>query len=70
MSQNRNHKWEPRWDDESDSCIEFCRICHTKRRNKVLYFKGAMKRSGTITEYFVDNQWSALKHPPCNQIKK
>ena len=63
---SRSHKWEPRWDDESDSCIDCCNICKTKRRNRVLYFKGTMRKSSTITEYFINGAWSPDVHPICN----
>jgi len=69
---SHSHKWEIGWDDASDSCIDVCKNCRTKRRNKVLYFKGTMRKSGTITEYFVNGVWNPDVHPPClpNKPKK
>lgn len=68
---SQSHKWSPKWDDEADSCIDVCTNCKTKRRNRVLYFKGFMKKSGTVTEYFVNGVWSTESHPICNaQTKK
>ncbi len=68
---SKSHKWEPRWDDKEDSCVDVCIHCKIKRRNRVLFYKGTMKKGGTVTEYFINGVWSTDAHPICNaQISK
>jgi hypothetical protein len=51
-----------KWDIITDTCIK----CGLERRNKRLYFKGTLTKSGYLTEYLVNNEWIA-NVPECNE---
>lgn len=52
------HKWDIVWCDELDECIEKCKICGMKKRNKIFFKKGTLIRDHALKQVFVDNAWT------------
>lgn len=60
-----SHKWDIGWDDKADMCIHVCKHCGIKKRDKILHFKGTMKKCGKVTEYFINGRWSSEDDHAC-----
>ena len=65
-----SHKWEVKWDDTEDACINICKVCGVKKRKRIYYFQGTLKRSNTTTEYLVDGKWEEFAKPICKKVTK